>query len=326
MPAQAPIAAYGSNLLEDCRNGWNRFWLTPADPLPLSVMRIAVGLLAIYFLLSYSADLARWFAAGGLMPPVTLAGLTMQPADASGYRGPSFRFTYLLLADSPSELWALHIAGLVVLIAFTAGVFTRITAPLALLVVLSYIHRAPMITAQFETVLVFLLLYLSFGPSGTYLSFDAWLRARRTKPEDAPANHDSITANIALRFLQLHLALLVGFMALCQLGGDTWWAGEAVWWMATRTRSRLVDLTGLYHSLPTINLWTHALVAAQLAFALLVWRPLWRPVVLVLACLVWISLAMLTGLVSFAVAMAVAALAFIPAASWRRCLPQALAG
>ena len=107
-------------------------------------------------------------------------------------------------------------------------------------------------------------------------------------------------------------------MALTQLAGQVWWAGEAVWWVMARTESRLVDLTGLSTSMYVINLWTHAIVLFELMFPLLVWNRLARPLLLTLAVLLWIPLALLTGAVSFCALMLVANLAFLPPDAFRR--------
>ena len=105
-------------------------------------------------------------------------------------------------------------------------------------------------------------------------------------------------------------------MALTQLAGQVWWAGEAVWWLMARTESRLVNLTALSGSMYLVNLWTHAIVLFELVFALLVWNRLARPLLLASAILLWVPLALLTGEVSFCMLMLVANLAFLPASAY----------
>ncbi|MGE0609907.1 MAG: hypothetical protein AB7O62_22645, partial [Pirellulales bacterium] len=61
-----------------------------------------------------------------------------------------------------------------------------------------------------------------------------------------------------------------------------------------------------------VNLWTHAVVAFELAFGLLIWNRLWRPMLLGLSLLMWCSLALVTGLVPFCFLMILAGVAYVP--------------
>ncbi len=335
-------AGYWSRLFEQLGTRWNRFWFTPADPAPLSGLRLLAGLLAIYYVASFSTDLTRWFASDGLLTTETVRQLT-NPETAEGGAPANFHWSYLHYAQRPVELWIAHLAGLAALVLFTAGLWTRVTSVLALIVVLSYVHRAPMLNGQFEAVLTMLLAYLAIGPSGRLWSVDAWLAGRREAavgPRAAGGRRPdgdagSVVANISLRLLQCHVAALYMLMCLTQLGGAydgengaTWWRGEAVWWLLAKSESRLVDLTFLHT--PTgryvVAAWTHAIVYGELAFALLIWKPLARPLLLVLAAAAWVSLIPVTGLVSYCVAMLVANLAFLDADIWRSWLPARLSG
>ena len=59
---------YFRRLTEGFGNGWNRFWYSPSDPLPLCLIRIVTGLFALFFVFSYTSDLTYFFAQGGLLP------------------------------------------------------------------------------------------------------------------------------------------------------------------------------------------------------------------------------------------------------------------
>ena len=220
--------------------------------------------------------------------------------------------SYLDLFSSPGELMAIQVVGLAVLVLFTLGLWSRLTSILALVVILSDVHRGPMLTSQFEPVLTMVMCYLCLGPSGASWSLDRVLARRRATTALARAAVESCSpswaATISIRLMQVHLALLMATMGGAKLFGATWWVGSAVWWLATRPESRLVDVTGLGEY--SINFWTHAIVAIELGFPILIWFPLLRPLVLALAALVWISLALLTGQITFALVMLVASLSY----------------
>jgi hypothetical protein len=126
-------------------------------------------------------DLVRFFGAGGWLPVETMTEIE---------RGGN-AFSYLNYLSSPAELWTAHILGFVALVLFTVGLLTRVTSILALIVVLAYVHRAPVLMSQVEPVLTMILFYLCLGPSGAYLSVDRLLlrqkvRSRGLATSDAP--------------------------------------------------------------------------------------------------------------------------------------------
>jgi hypothetical protein len=316
----SPILDYFRELSAHFGAGWNRFWFTPRNTLSLSIVRILTGIIALLFVISHTADLVRWFGPDGILNAETTYRLT--GADQLRY---SFHYSYLYLAETPASLWLLHILGLLVLLAFTLGLWSRVMTVGAVVVVLAYVHRAPLLTAQLEPVLTMVLVYLCLAPTGRHLSLDALLtrRKRQTQREltgrDEPEER-SLAANISTRLIQIHLAGLCLMIGLNMLAADVWWGGEAIWWLIARTESRLVNLTGLANWFLIVNVWTHTIVAFQLAFGLLVWNRLARPLLLALSVPVWISLALLTGLVLWCAMMVVASLAFIDPDQFRRLL------
>ena len=306
-----------SDLTTTVGDSWNRFWYTPSDPFPTSILRIIVGIAALYFVLSHSADLVRWFGHDGLLPSETVATVEQaidgaEPSVAH-VSMPTLRLSYLDWFRSPASLWFVHAIGLLIIAAFTIGLATRYTAVLSFIVVVSYMNRAPMITGEFEPLLSMLLLYLCVAPAGLYLSLDRFLLAINSKGEQEDEPTSSITATIAVRLMQVHLSLFYLLMALSKLAGRTWWDGEAVWWLITRTEARIVDLTFLHNVSDLVYLWTHLIVLFELLFAILIWNRWARPILLVLSVPMWISLGMITGLVSFSMIMLAANLVFVPA-------------
>jgi hypothetical protein len=308
-----PIGNYVEQLAERFGAGWNRFWFTPADPRGVCTLRLLTGLLAVWYLLSFSADLVTWFGPDGILPVETVAQMTREP-DGSW----NARLSYLYYAVTPGQLRGVHVAGLAVLTAFTAGIATRISSILALIVVLSYVHRAPVITGPFEPILALLLFYLCFAPCGQTLSIDSWLRRTGRWPAKSRAGtppdlaSPSVSARVCLRLIQVHVAGIYAISGLTKLGGsDTWWMGQAMWWLIARSESRMVDVTWLATHPYLVNAWTQGVVILEIAFAVLIWNRWARPLLLVASTLHWILIGLVTGLVSFAAAMLVANVAFL---------------
>jgi hypothetical protein len=277
-------------------------------------MRLLVGLIVVYLHTTLSLDLVALFGPDGLLPAAEIAPLEGRT------------FSYLNYLSTPGELWTAHLAGLVILVLFTAGLWTRWTTILALVVFLSDINRAPMITSLTEPIVAMVMLYLCLAPCGRRFSLDALLERRRArltvKPGESPSPLSTM-ATIATRLIQVHLALWVAMMGFSKLGGEVWWLGTAVWWLATRPDSRLVDVTGLYRYPMLIDAWTHAIVLVELAFPVLVWVPLARPLMIALGLVVWASVGLLTGDVPFALMMGAASLSFVPPSALLSCCGQA---
>lgn len=287
------------NLPQSWKQAWESFWFTPADPRPLAVIRIVVGLTALLYLASFSGDLVRWFGPHGLLPP--------EAAITGG--SPSYRFSVLRLAASPSGLWIIHGICLAAAAALTLGLASRAAAAATLIAVLSYVHRGIVIGGLIEPVLAMFLLYLCLAPCGAFCSLDrlvgmsVWLRG---------SERPSIAATISLRLMQIHLAALYAVMGVTKLYGNAWWDGEAVWLLLAQTHSRPIDLSYLRNSAYLLAAWTHLIAYTHLAFAPLVWSRLTRPIVLALATLTWLSLIPVTGQTLFCLFMAAASGVYRP--------------
>jgi hypothetical protein len=286
--------------------GWNRFWFAPSDPLPLGVLRWLVGLLATYVVGSYGFELLRYFGPNGMLPVETIREIS----------GP-YRLSFLDFARDATSLYIFYGISMLVLASFTVGLGTRYTSIAAFVVYMSFFQRAPILTTVVEPVVAMLLLYLCLGPSGATLSVDALLRKRKSPAVDEAAKLPSYRATIALRLIQVHTVIAYFMMFSGKSHGNfIWWNGTAVWWLIARPGACLVDLRWLYDSQYVINLWTTAIVAFELAFAVLIWNRTARPLLIVVSAVMWTGTAILTGLVPFCLAMFTAGLAFVSADQW----------
>lgn len=323
------IGEYFQTLVVSFGRGWNRFWFAPSDVSTLGAIRIGSGFVALYLIASFTPNLETYFGEQGLLPLETLrefeprepGQLQAFPAQIRESLPRPHRFSYLDWLRTPGELWTAHGIGLSVLVLFTAGLFTRLTSVLALIVVLSYYHRAPMVSGHAEPILAFVLLYLCLGPAGRRWSLDGWLRDRRARraASAASAANDAFaeqpefswTATLSLRLIQVHLTLFYALIALGKLSSSVWWNGSAIWLLIGRTESRLADLTWLHAHPYFISACGYAVLLWQAAFPILVWNRLARPLMLVVNAVMLLLLAPITGHVASAVMMIVASLAFV---------------
>lgn len=285
---------YFGTLAAETGNCWNRFWFTPTDRRPLDALRAVVGAISFYMLATLTPDLGAYFADGGLLPTETVQNLERE----------FHSFSYLNLLHTPTELLVAHLAGMAIVALFTFGIFTSLTSVLSLAVMLSTVHRAPMLTTLVEPVLTTAMFYICLGPAGPL----AWLTKKFT---DRPIAQESAWATVALRLFQIHIAMLYATLGLSKLLGDTWWNGTGVWWLVARRGSTLFDLTGLATltagetpiGVYLLNVWSHAIVVFEIAFAIFIWNRRLRPLLLGWSVIHWIGIAILLGQLPLAATM-----------------------
>ena len=294
------VRTYFNDLSRALGESWNQFWFCETSARTLGAVRIAVGVLAFYAIASYWPDLHRWFDPDGMMPREMIREL---------YEGQWSALDYL----SSSALPIAFAATLAVIGLFAAGIGGRVVAVAATAGTISFFSRAPLVTGEFEAVLSFLMVYLCVGDCGDAYSLRRWLRPSLA----ARAPTSSALNGVALRLIQLHIALVHLMLGLAQLAvaDGPWWSGEGMWLAASRPGASLVDLSWLADHPRLVAAWSHAFVAYLLAMPVFIWKPLARPLLLAAGALLWILFGVASGWVMFALAMLAGLAAFV---DWQR--------
>ncbi len=340
-PDMSYITSYVRELLTATRDGWNRFWFTPADPATYCLIRILAGAMLLYTHLVWTLRLEEFF---GPTPWIAL-----EAVDQFGEVGP-FAFSLFRYVPSPPWLWGMHLAALGVFTLLTLGLFSRAMAVAACVLALSYANRVPAALFGLDQVNCMLALYLAVGPCGACWSLDAWRRRRATRKQAAAGTRPpaqaadvalrtsgglhghgldsgnavpSIAANVGIRLMQVHLCVVYLFAGLGKLQGITWWRGDALWWSAASLEYQSLDITWLAHWPVLVSLLTHLTVAWEVSYAVLVWPRLTRPLVLALAVPIHLGIAVCFGMITFGLAMLIANVAFVPPEVVRRWMPGA---
>jgi len=116
-----------------------------------------------------------------------------------------------------------------------------------------------------------------------------------------------------VRGLQLHLSVLYVHSALSKLTTD-WLAGAPLWHPRLLALGEVLPLDVL-QSVPWFtSVVTYGLVLFELLYGILIWVPVLRYPLLILALLVHLSVGVVWGLVPFNLLMIVLNLAFVPPA------------
>jgi len=297
---------------------WNRFWFTPTDPAMLSLIRILAGLMLFYTHLVWSFDLEAFMGQGGWVS----ADLLQQMWDEQQLAGERVYFwSHLFWIQSPVLLWIVHIASLIIFAMFTVGLFSRVTAVLTFLLTVSYIHRASGALFGLDQINAMLALYLMIGPCGARYSIDRWWKRRKegnVRREVGP----TISGNVAIRLIQIHMCVIYFFAGTRKLLGASWWDGSAMWLSAANYEYQSIDLTWLANWPLLGAALTHLTILSEVFYCVLIWNRLSRPVILFLVIIMHFGIASSMGMIPFGLVMIIGNLAFISPAIVRRILER----
>ena len=324
------VRSYLAELGTAARVGWNSFFFSAADPTALGVIRVATGLLAFWSLLVFGLDLHDYFGSAGWAEPSAIR-MAQRPL--------AWSFWFLVPDAWLGVAW---LACLGILALFTFGLFSRTTALLSWVIVVSTVRRVPIALYGFDQVISPLALYLAVtGASGQAVSLDRFLRrwrqARlaaaaaprsagpgpRVAADEPAVPPPTVSANLALRLIQLHLVAIYAMAGLGKLQGPSWWTGQALWGTLTAGEFVVLDFTPMADWPWLVNALTHASLALELLYPVLIWVRILRPMVLVLMLTLHLGIAVMSpGLAEFSMAMMAANLAFV-SGSWLRGLVTA---
>lgn len=302
------IVRYVDGLTDWLSAGWDRFWFRPEDPIVLGAVRIFTGLMLLYTHIVWGLRLESFFGRTPILDQQAMMFLR-------GAKWPSF-WWYV----SPDWTSVVHGLALLVLLLFTLGVKTRVMAWLSLAIAISYANRVFFATFGLDQINIMLTLYLAVGNSGDALSWDQWKRSKRSPDTaDSPVHQraarwvgpPSVGANIGIRLIQVHMCVIYFFAAIAKLQGAAWWNGDAIYLAFAIREYQTLDMTWIA-AYPTISaLLTHASVAWELAFCVLIWPTKLRPLMLLGSVLMHAGIGACLGMWTFGLIMIVGCSSFI---------------
>ncbi len=307
------LGAYVWDLWETTSRSWNRFWFTPDDPACLGLIRLLTGLMLLYTHFVWGLDFDGFLGPHPWLSPDLVQ--TLQAED--------FAFSFWWWVPSGWG-WSVHCLCLVILTLFAVGCWTRWTSILALLIVISYANRLPAAQFGLDQINGMLTLYLAIGPSGAAFSVDERRRRKRASvavgESSETRNPSSIGANIAIRLIQCHMCLIYLAAGLSKLQGLAWWDGMAMWLAFANREYQTVDMLWLANYPLIVHALTHITVIWEISFCVLVWVPVLRPIVLLLAVFLHVGIGLMMGMWTFGLVMLVGCLSFVPSRMIRQWL------
>jgi hypothetical protein len=252
---------------------WQDFFHRPRDARPAAAVRIALAAVLLANLAGLYPDLELWFTDGGILPAAAAKEVNNQ-------------FAWSLLWHVPATSAAIHVCFWLLAahtVLLLVGLLSRINAACALVWLISFHNRNPLILDGEDTVMRLILLYLVLMPCGASWSIDAWL-ARRLG-----SNRDSghLRPAWGLRLLQIQMALIFFTAGLHKLATEQWFGGTAMYYVA-----RLDDYFGKYPT-PTwlfdtpwsVAVMSWSVVLAELLIPIFIWFRQTRRLCLLVAVL-----------------------------------------
>lgn len=278
---------------------WDKFWFTPSAPHTLAVIRILGGFMLFYTHLVWCKDLMAFLGPDSWIPGE--AARSIQP-------GPMV-WSYLWYFESAGVLWTLHIIALIVFAMLTLGLFTRVTSVLAFFITVAYCHRLHGSLFGLDQINAMLAMYIMVGTSGGCYSLDRLLARRRGKVSGEPRK--TVSTNIAVRLLQLHLCVIYLFGGVGKMKGIDWWDGSAAWFSVANYEYQSLDMTWMVHVPWLYTVLTHVTIFWETFYCALVWPRQTRPIMLAIAVGVHGGIAMFLGMITFGSVMLIANFAFV---------------
>jgi hypothetical protein len=310
---------------------WTRFWFTPADPLALHVVRLLTGLVLLAWLLPFAGQVDSLFGLQGLFDQQARS----EAADAIRSGAASLRpSTWSLLYVSNSPAWATTVfwSSVGVVLLFTLGVCTRITAILAWVVVATFTDN-PALDADGDALLRILTFYLMIGyvlsgqrAAGSSLFYRLLGRALEwpfALLNNREPSRPSLGANFALRLLQVHFAIVFVATGIHKLQFGLWWEGMALWYpLHPPMKTTVEDVNSIGQYAATyfffLTLASYAVLAWEIGFPLFAWRHNLRLVLLGGGLLGCLGAMFIYRQPTFGPAVMAGCLGFVSSEEWRQ--------
>ena len=284
-------------MLRAIADAWQAFFHAPEPASPAGVFRLLFGLVMVANTLLLFGDARR------LLGPAGMLG-------GEHYRqtyGRS-RFTlYALLPQTDAAVYAVLGVQLVAAVCLAAGLWTRLSAAVTFLTLVSYSNRNPAMTYGGDTVARLLAFLLIFSQAGKAVSVDALL-AGAAGPQPAG---EGLYSPWCLRLMQVQVAIVYLRTTYWKLRGKTWRDGTAAYYPTQLVYYRRFVLPRWALNPVAIRVATWGTLVVEAALGTLVWVPGFRYTVLVAGAAFHLLLEFLLNLQLFGFVMLASLTLFI---------------
>lgn len=329
--AAVDLRGPGGSLLVRFSSAWSRFWFEPRPAFSLHAIRVLTGVLLLVWLLPLAGHYHALFGLEGWFDREAYVE-TSQPQFQQDAPPVGWSLLYPI-GMNPAALTVIYWGTIAVFLLFTLGICPRITGSLTWLMAVSHLANATNYEADY--LLVILAFYLMIA----YWLVGQWSRplnpverilgtsdgsvfslfGRKSTDDETPRSY---AANLFVRLLQVHVAVIMVTSALHKLQFGYWWGGVAFWFplhppFATTADSLRTSATVSERYLFFLTLIQYLVLAWQLAFPLFAWRKSFRWLLLGGAALGWLGTALVLKQPLFGPFFFIAFLSFLTPGEWQ---------
>jgi hypothetical protein len=284
--------------LANAYRGWCHFFFEADATDPMKILRILLGLLLLTAYAIRALDHSFYFDANGVLDlEKMLDSFPMK-----------YRWSFLIWFPGHLSLKICTGLFLLSLGTLTLGIFPRVSAFVAYLLHVSFMHRNMAIVYGLDMISAFLLFYLSFT---------------RTDAKPKKGSWAAMLSSSALRLTQIQVCVIYAYSGWEKLKGLSWWKGEAIWAVVANTQIARWNMDWMAHLPLLISFATYATVLFEVYFPVLIWLRKWRPWVLALGLLLHFGIGMVVFIPFFAALMVVTYASFLTPEEARGVLQRA---
>jgi hypothetical protein len=253
----------------------DRWWFGYGSPTTLGVFRILIGMIVILDLFIRASDWEAWFGEYGFVPAwLGRSWLGNVPLGSGDFSLP--RLSLISGVTDPRIAIAFFALVTVAAVTTTLGIWTRFSAFLLAMGIVSLHHRNSGVLHGGDTALRIAVLYLAVSPCGRACSLDRLMRLRRG--EETGQEEISLWPQ---RLVQFNLAIIYFTTVWLKFFGGTWLNGTAAWYPPRLAEFKRFPVPGFLNEMPFVYVATYGTLLTEFALATLVFfRPLRNYVVL----------------------------------------------
>jgi hypothetical protein len=240
------------------RRWWNRCWFTETSPSPICLFRIAYGLLVLTTGVLLGPDLLNWYGHGAAISQQTI----------HDWENSEARFSiFFLLPETNTVVVITYSVLMLAAASLTVGLFSRLSAFLVYVCLLSFQQRMACIFNAGDTILRHQALLLIFSSAGALYSIDSVRRNKSNKPSTASV----LCSPWAQRLIQLQLAGVYCQTFFSKMACSQWIDGTALYYSSRLTDFARLPVPFLFDHLWTCQLLSWTTLAVELSLFTLIW-------------------------------------------------------
>lgn len=266
---------------------WSRFFFEADAVESLRLFRFALGILLFAAYLVRALDTEFYYGANGVLQlDKMLESFPMK-----------YRWSVFFVWPGNGALWTGTVIFLLSLLTMAFGFFPRVSAAVAYVLHVSFMHRNMGIVYGLDMIATFFLFYLTFAKTDAPPTRkDAW---------------STLLTSAALRLCQIQVCVIYAFSGWEKLKGISWWKGEAIWTVIANAQIARWHLNWMAHLPLVITLATYMTLLWEIYFPALIWSKKLRPWILVGGFLLHLGIGIVVFIPYFSALMIISYIGFL---------------